>query len=351
MINEPEVAFDSGRLFAAPEWYPYHVEGGARTLEFRYMTADDYRASPFLDHRIVTHPDVPHHVLHFTQLPARDALPAPQATWFIFHNAFCCSTLLTRYLDALHYTLVLREPHSLYELATLKRFKGTGLMPELDSGEWQWLYDLLTVLLARRYRDGPPVIVKPSDGCNNLMTNLLQANVGNKGVFIYSTLERFLASVLKLPQRHEWARIRVRELSLDKRQRGVPVLDPRPLNHWQCATLVWVYHMQSYRDTLAAVGQERLCAIDSQALLAGPEQTLDAVMNFYKGDEASSLERPAQPFEVSGSHSKDPQQSYDPAQRERDFAEVRQQRRQEIDAGLAWGRELLGESDTATFIS
>ncbi|GAB4506968.1 MAG: hypothetical protein Tsb0026_00330 [Sulfuricaulis sp.] len=237
---------------------------------------------------------------------------------------------------------MLREPHSLYEVAILKRFYGTSLIPNISPSEWKKLFQLITYLLARRYDTSKPVIIKPSDGCNNLIADLLVANPQNCGLFIYSKIQRFLVSVLKYEDRHEWARIRLRELTIDRQKQDLAVkFDPRHLNNWQTAVLVWIYHMETYGRICQTPCGKKLLALDSEVLLDRPVPALCAILRHFGYQPNSDVIEQTLKRPEFNTHSKDPGQSYDEDTREREYKKNSLQMQNEIQAGLGWAQEIM----------
>lgn len=300
------------------------------------MTQASYRESPFLDHRIVRADDALR-TLHFQEVGEAVAMLEDVATHFVFHNAFACSTLLTRYLDILDGPLLLREPNSLYELATMSRFAGMPMLNQLQHVEWGVLYRFVLRLLGRRYRADYPTIVKPTDGCNNLMSSLLTAHPDNRAVFIYTPLERFLVSVQRHQPRHEWVRVRVRELLLDVyKESGAIPMAPESLTISQSAALVWILHTDRYiRFTQSEFGA-RCIALKADDLIAKPEEAVWRLSNHfglgYSYEQVAALLDDAR----VNVHSKAANQEYDKDRRERDFAAAYAAYGDEISRTLEW---------------
>jgi hypothetical protein len=336
MTHNDNLLLDPG-LLASPIWYPEHIERPAQAIQFCRMTEHSYRTSSFLDHRIVrASPE--ERSLAFSDLAQIDG-PAGYSTCYVFHGAFCCSTLLTRLLDNVAGSLVLREPHSLFELASFIRFQNTSLLPVIPDDVLDQIYRVLVALYARRLRIDVPVVIKPSDGCNNLMTRIVADESCQAAVFLYADLERFLVSVLKYPERHEWARVRARELCMDKRHRtGKVEIDPQPLSDGQAAALVWVLHMDVCREAASGPGGEKLRTLDSETLMTDMGKAFEAVISHFDLPNDPATIAKAVSIERTGSHSKSPQESYDRITRQRDFDEARARFAGDVEATLDWVR-------------
>ncbi len=322
-------------LAADPAWYPNRLLVPYSQLEFRAMSAASYRGSPFLDQRIVTAGDA-QQMLSFADIGTALTVLPERPAHFIYHNAFACSTLLTRYLDALNGPLLLREPNSLYEVATLLRFADTPMLQPLQHVSWEVLYQFVLRLLARRYRSDMPTIVKPTDGCNNLQERLLAAHADNRALYIYSKPARFMASVLRHQPRHEWVRVRVRELLMDVyKEKGAVPVTPESLSVSQAAALVWVLHAERF-IRCAQTSNGRCVALDADDFMAAPAHALWRLCRHFGLDysEDAIVARLADAqLEV---HSKAANEVYDGQRRERDFAAARAEHGEEIDRSLDW---------------
>ena len=132
-------------LFNNPDIFPQKLGLKTRTIECCSMRAESYHDSPFLDHRIVKANDTPI-LLNIDKVNSLAKKHPIQETNYIFHNAFCCSTLFSRCVNTHQSALVLREPNILLEQASVKRFSGTQLLPAVD----QHFFDA-TALLSQNY--------------------------------------------------------------------------------------------------------------------------------------------------------------------------------------------------------
>jgi len=234
-------------LLRSPDCYPEGLTLPDVLPGFCRMVHAAYRRSSFLDHRI-EYAGVERYVVPFAMLGTVNG-GLPEATvYFIFHNAFCSSTLFTRYLEILDVLLVLREPNVLYEVLTQKRVERTLMAPAVPGAAWNDLYDVSRRLLARRYNVSKPTVIKPNDGCNFMMHELVSRDPHNRALFLYSRLEHFTVSVLRLSMRHRWVRRRAQELLLDAHGKDcVAMPDPAQL----VVALVWSLHAGEYIERVA----------------------------------------------------------------------------------------------------
>lgn len=342
-LNSVENPFE--QLAADPGLFPTHLLVPYSQVGFCRMDAECYRGSPFLDHRMVSL-EANGLRIGFTDVNRATELLHPQPAQFIFHNAFTCSTLLTRYLDAFEELLILREPNILYELATLHRFAGTPMLRPLQGVRWEELYRFTMMLLGRRFDHNRAVIIKPTDGCNNLMKELTVFHNENRTVFIYSPLERFLASVLRHPPRHEWARIRIRELLMDvqKKTGRVPV-NPEQLEVWQAATLIWLLHTDGYIEAVQTDDADRYRSLEADRFLEDPAAALLAMSAHFGLRFTQEAIAVAVANAETDSNAKAAHETYDRKRRDEDFVNARKEFGQVIDRAHEWVRAFSADRD------
>ncbi|GAB3342587.1 hypothetical protein [Marilutibacter aestuarii] len=205
--------------------------------------------------------------------PVPGASPGPAPAW-LFHSAFCCSTLLARALHAPDAVVALKEPHALTDLATLSLAPDAGARARLEARTGD-----ACRLLARAWAPGGRVLVKPTNAVNRLIPRLLRAAPGSRGVLLHGSLEDFLYSCLKkLPGAEEPLRWMVRYLLPGTQLQQALGVDPtHPFNPVESSVLVWHAQMERYAGALAADAEDRLRSLDMAQLLDDPRATVAAV--------------------------------------------------------------------------
>ncbi len=333
---------DLSSVFVSPSVFPEKIDLPNRNLHCCNMSAESYERSPFLDHRIIKLNDETI-IVSLAELLVRVPETQVATTHYVFHNAFCCSTLYSRCLNAAKQLLVLREPNVLMEVASIYRFRGTQLLPDLKIEVADDIFSVTTRMLSRRYQGQSNVIIKPSDACNNIMHRLLEEHVRNKCLLMYSELERFLVAILKQPHRVEWVKIRATELTLDEMHAGrkVPV-NPQTLDAVSTAAYVWVLHMKKMRALQKTFGKDRVKSLNSEVFMSSPVKSVAAGLMFF-GSEAGEAEIDVHVNRMMQNHSKASTLQYSYEQREQDFVAQRMKFNAEIVAGLRWVSEHFGE--------
>jgi hypothetical protein len=334
-------------LMRDPDCYPEGLALSDGLLGFCRMDHAAYRRSPFLDHRI-EHAGADRYVVPFAMLgTVNDGLPET-TVHYIFHNAFCSSTLLTRYLDMLDDLLVLREPNVLYEVLTLKRVEKTPMAQAVRGTTWNDLYDVVCKLLARRYNGSMPTVIKPTDGCNFMMHELVSRDPHNRALFLYSRLEHFIVSVLRFPMRHQWVRLRAQELLLDAHGKGcVAIPDPSGLDVAQVAALVWSLHTGEYIECVTGDRQSyaSVCADD---LMTDPVTVIaELCRHFALPVDTHSVSKAVAQMDVTR-NVKAGQERFDAVDRQAAYTVANATYRQDIDYALSWIETLFPGRDLAS---
>src|SRR5438552_3069742 len=104
------------------DWLPYWYAANDDMLVFAHLPREAQRRAVFLDPRFLARAQKSDPV-PLAELPAAQIREQAGKMHFIFHTAFCCSTLLTRALDIPGVSMGVKEPSV---LAAFARHFGTG---------------------------------------------------------------------------------------------------------------------------------------------------------------------------------------------------------------------------------
>lgn len=319
---------DVAALLAEPGWLPHRVVGGGEAVRFVRLSRAEQRALTFLDDRYVGK-DVQR-----VEIPTAAIAPAaPQGSGechFIFHSAFCCSTLLARALDLDGVATVLLEPRALVDIAA----DGTGsaLGPVLS-------------LLQRPHRPGEAAIVKPSNFANPLIEDMLALRPSARALLMYSPLPAFLLAIVRSgASNRTWAR---RMATLYRRHPQFQSSEARDLlllTDLQVAAWVWLQQQAQFDGLVREQPQGRVATLESGAFLADPVRTLVEASSLFglDIDEPSAASIAAGP--VFRHHSKRPGKAFDPAILKREEAASRFAYGAEIETALEWAGGVAAEA-------
>lgn len=316
---------------ADPEWLAHrHVEG-ADAVRFIHVPRADRSRVPFLTDANLGERLAPH------ELPVAAVLarcePPPALCW-LFHSAFCGSTLLAHGLDAEGIASSLSEPVILNDLVGLRR---RGAPPAAVAR----VADAALRTLGRAYPGERAVVVKPSNVIAPLTELLLALAPQAPAVFLFAPLETFLLSVARkgLP-----CRLWVRELlegylRQDFVSLGLSPDDCFRLTDLQVAAVGWLAQHGHFLRLARALPGGRIKLMDADRMLADPHAALGAVAAHYwlgltPRDGAALADGPA-----FARHSKSGT-AYSAQSREDDYAAARAAYGEEIGTIMAWAEKL-----------
>jgi len=317
---------------SGPHLYPAELSLSRMSLKLVPMRRDDYRRLTFLDSESLA--GLPYCTLSLDELLETCQVPAPQSRGiaYVFHTAYCCSTLLTRCLEMLDACLVLREPEPLLTLAFAKEH-----LVILGAVERQACLELLTALLARTFHPDQVSVVKPSAQCNTLLADLLTISPSSRAVFLYSDLETHLYQVLKSAERRALARNRA-ELVMPEARRLAMFTPPLvgQMTDAEAAAFVWTVRVCNYQKLAAGGLSPQLRSLNCAAFLTDPQGSLRQLnRDFALGhsdDEIGTIVN----SQVMQSHSKQVPENFNAQARAACLTELRRNHSVEAREGLLW---------------
>tara|TARA_B100000678_G_scaffold291301_1_gene307497 strand:- start:6019 stop:6981 length:963 start_codon:yes stop_codon:yes gene_type:complete len=254
-------------------------------------------------------------------------------TRYIFHTAFCCSTLLARALDLPGKCLSLKEPDILMQLANAQRMgRGEGSVTTLRQVETAFGE------IGRSIEEC--VLVKPTNAANRLCSDMM-ANPSARAVVIHSDLRSFLLSIIR---KGEEGRSFVRRLFNIFRMdhtfaQSLSDRDLFTLSDLQIAAFVWGMQCEQLNSAAETAGQ-RMKSLHCDRFLEDPEAMLREVsgwlkLGFSDEDIGASLSRG-----VMKHNSKDEAQAYDATVRKQDRADAVSQSLKSIEFVEDWAAKL-----------
>ncbi len=262
---------------SAPSAAPRDVARDATWLAHRYDPTDDmvhFLPVPRTMHRAATFlsDDYLPHGLEPRIVPRRAAVaaaPPPAPLHFIFHSAFCCSTLVARAFDRPGWAMGLKEPPILQDIIGWRRRGSPG--PDMAAV----LDDVLT-LLARPFGPGEAVVVKPSNIVGGLIPAILTLRPDARAVLLSAPLRLYLGSIARKGMD---GRLWVRTLLLGLLDDGLVDLGFTPRDHLghsdlQVAAIGWLAQQALFGRLVAQFGLARVRTLDSEVLTADPERAM-----------------------------------------------------------------------------
>jgi hypothetical protein len=253
-------------------WLAHRYDPGHDAVHFVETPRAVRRDVPFLtdDYLTVDQPLVVARREAITVAGHRSALH------FIFHSAYCCSTLLANALDLDGVATTFKEPVILNDLVG---WRHRGATPAAVGAV---LDDALTVL-ARPFGDGEASIIKPSNLVNGLAATMLALRPEARCILLHAPLEIFLGSIAG---KGMWGRLWVRDLLAKQLKDGIVDLgmsadDIFLQTDLQVAAVGWLVQQQLFA-TLAARWPARVRTLDSETLLARPAESIAALGQLFE---------------------------------------------------------------------
>ncbi|WP_088310425.1 hypothetical protein [Novosphingobium sp. B 225] len=313
-----------------PEWLAHrHLEGQDR-VRFIHVPRSDHRRVPFLTDE------------YLGAARAQDERGvaqcldevAPRRMGFLFHSAFCGSTMLLSALDQPGVAMGLSEPVLLNDLVGFRR---RGAQPAAVAR----LADGATRLLARPFEPQELAVVKPSNVLNPLAELLLALRADSNAILLHAPLETFLISVVR---KGLWCRLWVRELLEGLLTDRAVDLGFTPQDYFrqsdlQIAAIGWLAQHALFQRLAAKLGPGRIRTLDSEVLTARPADVLRAATRHYQlqADPAQLAAMAGSP--VFSRHSKSGER-FDSARRGIEYAEARAAHGDEIGKVTLWAAEV-----------
>lgn len=264
---------DLSAIVRDPEWLAHRYVESKDAIQFRRVTRQDHARATFITDEYLP-ADLPR-----CEFPRRAALagaPEPAPLHFIFHSAFCCSTLLARVFDREGLALGLKEPSILNDLVGWRRRGAAGR----DVAERT---DSALTLLARPFAPGEAVIVKPSNIANAHIRMMMALRPNAKALLLYAPLPLFLTSVAKKGlDGRLWVRELIAGFRTDELVQRLGFDDAALFGQTdlQIAASGWLAQQALFADLLPVLGR-RVRTLDSETLLDRPEVAVAALADLY----------------------------------------------------------------------
>ena len=328
---------DPADLLRDPEWYAHRYVESTDAFRLVRLGRSEHAGMPFLIDSYLGSERAVHDLAAETCLAALDK----GSLQFLFHSAFCGSTLLTRALDRPGLAMGLSEPVALNDVVGLRR---RGANPRLVAR----VADGTLRLLARPYGPGETVVIKPSNLINPLAELLLALQPNARAVFLHAPLETYLISVARKGLQ---CRLWVRELLEGFLREGYAEFGFTPdelfrQSDLQVAALGWLAQHRHFAQLADKLGPDRIATLDADRMTADPQASLAAVTRHYglAADAATIAEITAGP--VFNQHSKSGA-AFSPEQRMQEYAAARAAYGDEIDMVLDWARQVAAAAGIA----
>ncbi len=331
-------------LSDSPEWYPLKMDFKRRSLTFVRMSQNAYREATFHASRAAQAFGQETFTIRLDDV-LLGAIKAPASTrpiHFILHGAFCCSTLLARYLELLDSSVVMKEPQWLTQLAMARNHGIDG---------WQELFDLSLRLLTRTYRPNELAVIKTNVPCNPLGEKFLEQNQQATMTFLMAPLRNFVVSALK----SDFRRSRVRYWNLERcSSTDCPAplanLKTETLSDEQAAVCFWLHTRFLCSRLSSGIHRKRVFVVNGERVAESPQQVLPAIAQLCGRPMNDEQLRWLLDHPSIQRHSKDTSRPYDASVRRQELKQLQDQYGRKIDAAIEWAISIGIDADWLTVI-
>ena len=253
---------------------------------------------------------------------------------FLFHSAYCASTMVVQALDQPGVATGLSEPVLLNDMVGWRR-RGA------DPREHGRVMDDALAMLARGFEADEAVIVKPSNIFNPLARGALMLRPHARAILLHAPLRAFLLSVAR---KGLWCRLWCRELLESYLADGYVQLGFEPRDYFrqsdlQVAAVGWLAQQQAFA-ALIDWAPDRIASLDSETLTADPVAAVASAMAHYglAGGRDAVAAHPA-----IGRNSKSGA-AFTIGDRQRDLAVAEAAYGEEIDQVFGWAEVLASQA-------
>ncbi|HEX8124905.1 MAG TPA: hypothetical protein VF548_04920 [Allosphingosinicella sp.] len=254
-------------------WLPNRYDESQDLVHFVRLTREEHRSVTFITDEYIP-ARAPRLVLRRSDAAAAAGPPAP--LHFVFHSAYCCSTVLARAFDIEGASMGLKEPLILNDMVGWRRRGG-------DPRQVGAMLDTALTLLARPFAPGEAVVVKPSNVLNALAPAMLGLRPEARALLLYAPLPDFLRSIAR---KGLWGRRWVRELFIGQLRDGIVDLGLAEqhyldLTDLQVAAAAWLAQQDVFARLVDRFGEARVRTLDSAALMARPREAMERLSDLF----------------------------------------------------------------------
>jgi hypothetical protein len=319
-----------------PLWLPHRYDPGYDAVHYLRLDRAQHDALTFL-----IDSELPAGLDKLVVERARSAQAATHSAaplHFIFHSAYCCSTLLARAFNQPGVAMGLKEPTIFNDIVGWRR---RGAEPQRVASV---LGDVMT-LLAQPFAAGETVIAKPSNVLNGLALPILSMRPNTRALLLHAPLPVYLASIAK---KGMWGALWVREHFRGALKDGIVQLgfqadDYLGQTDLQIAAAGWLAQHAAFEAVVKRFGPGRVRTLDSETLLARKGETLGALADLFGLTLSPEQIDAIANGPVFARHSKFAT-PFGTEQRDREYEALPASRREEIEKVTIWAEAVASHA-------
>ena len=254
------------------DWLAHRYDEGQDAVHFINAPRALRRSVPFLTDEYLK-PAAPK-VAKRTEAVAELAVDG--SIHFIFHSAYCCSTLLAQAFDIPGVSHSLSEPQILNDMVGWRHRGGNPV-------QIGTVTDSALRLLSRPFVADEATIIKPSNVVNGLATALMSIRPDAKAVLLHAPLRIFLGSIAR---KGMWGRLWARDLLSSQLSEGLVDLGFEPRDYLlqtdlQAAAVGWLAQHQLFAG-MTQKWPNRVRTLESEVLVLHPIKTVTALAELFE---------------------------------------------------------------------
>ena len=344
-MGEPvknELSAQIGALTADPAWLPYRVSDGGRVLKLIHLPRSALGALSFVDDRAQlprwnsVAANARRAKLPVAEIADCASMAGPDCCHFIFHSAFCCSTLMARALDIEGVSCVLREPRSLTDLGEMKPSSGVPADQKLA-------LKVILDLMQRPRLPGETTIIKPVNLVNPLIECMMEVKPQSRALLMYASLPAFVMAIAR-GRRWSWARNLAAFYRNHLEFQTSQTQDLLYLTDLQMAAFLWLQHQAQFARLVRELPAGRVATLRGDVFVGRPAEAVAAAAALFDLDRTKIDAAAIASSNLFQNHSKRPDESFDQSSRKRDEMMVRLAYGAEMEHAIKWAEGVAAEA-------
>lgn len=315
-----------------PAWIPTRYDARNDSLTFARVPAETRKQVVFLEERFLGHAQQSPPISVARLLNADiDTGPAH----FIFHTAFCCSTLMTRALDLPSVAAGLKEPGVLISFA--EHWSNARQTPGALNA-----LNITLDLLSRPTAPGETQIIKATNAANHLLPEILHLRPDAKVLVMYSGLDAFLESVTRRDFGGRSFARQMHQTFTDAIPLDISFTQQEQMLHTdtQIAALVWLMQTAFFAQIQRYYGADRVRTLSSARFLAAPANALANAGAFFELDASPEQWAEVADGPVFREHAKERGRPFTTATHNAQLAHARNAHTRELQVTEDWAQQI-----------
>ena len=308
-------------------WLAQALDPAAGMIRLVAMDRESYRATSFLDDRLMQQP-VDAQIVPWPDLGIAVAGDMRTDARWIFHIGHVGSTLISRLLGEIENVLAIREPRILRDLAMTPSDVRGGYLAAIPK------------LMSRTFDEGEIACVKATSFVREIAADLVPA--GERALFMYATPRNYIASILagenSVKELHALAPYRTQRLA----QRDVAL--PAARNDADRAAAAWACEMVTLEDAAEHMTDRVIAWADFDAMLRAMPAELGRIASHLDLEKSEAQLRELASGPLMRRYSKNPKFEYTPQLREDLLAQELRLQGHDIEGALAMLRAAAEKS-------